>query len=165
MGTVSTTQIETLELCTINPYTTEITKKYISIPTKEKISRIKSKYSWTSKHDRLQIKLDELVPNTHLTSDDNDGEVMDSILEKCKLETSAVHELNKKLLNFNEIIKYIMDPHFIANSGIKKVCIGLALSTNGLWKIHAWGHNHFAIVETTYRHAGYIPGKFITLDL
>jgi len=164
MGTVLTTQIETLELCTINPYLTELTKKYVSVPTKEKIRLIKSKYSWTGKHDSLQIQLNDLIPNTHLTSHDNDGEVIDSILRKCKLETLIVHELNMKLSNFKEITKCIMDPHFISNSGIKKVCIGLALSPNGLWKIHAWGHNDFAIVETTYRRAGYIPGKIITLD-
>jgi hypothetical protein len=142
----------------------ELTKSYVSIPTKEKIRLIKSKYSWTSKHDSLQIQLNTIVPNTHLTSHDNDGEVIDSILKNCKPETLSVHELHMELSNFKEIIKCITDPHFVSRSGIKKVCIGLALTLNGLWKIHAWGHNYFAIVEVTYRRAKYIPAKIIVLD-
>lgn len=113
-----------------------ISRDITDYPDTKRIQWLKSQQWYTEEHDKLNIKLTNLIPKTQIVAHSNQhipiefilthGQIIDLPVIDYSMENSRCHDNCDKLYLQNDIVN---------------VYSGFALSDDGLWRTHSWGYD------------------------
>jgi hypothetical protein len=115
-----------------------------SYPDKNQVKWITSRPWFKGIHYKVNVVLQSLVPNTHIVGMPFEHMDLNNLCEKGRVFNNTVICNPMETSGCHDNCEILLKQGFI-----DVICVGYALSSDGLWRFHSWGKKGNVIIETT----------------